>query len=83
MQEKYTGELLENGHLSIPKGIVNKLKIDIGSRLQVTVKVKGKTKKENILALAGLLSDLSMEDEKRFDESVKRRSLFEQRKVEA
>ena len=82
MQEEYTGELLEDGHLSIPKGIVDKLKIDTGSRLQVTVKVKEKTKKENILALAGLLSDLSMEDEKRFDESVKRRSLFDQRKVE-
>ena len=54
MQEEYTGELLEDGHLSIPKGIVDKLKIDTGSRLQVTVKVKEKTKKENIHILTVL-----------------------------
>jgi len=82
MQEEYTGKLLEDGHLSIPKGIVNKLKIDRGSRLRVTVKVEGKAKKENILAYAGLLSDLTEEEERRFDECIKRRSLFGQRKAE-
>ena len=82
MQEEYTGRLLEDGHLSIPKGIVNKLNIDRGSRLRVTVKVEGKVKKENILASAGLLSDLTEEEERRFDESIKRRSLFGQRKAE-
>ena len=84
MQEEYTGRLLEDGHLYIPKEIINKLKIDKGSRLRVTVKVegKGKAQKEKILAYAGLLSDLTEEEVKRFDESVKRRSFFGERKVE-
>ena len=82
MQEEYTGRLLEDGHLSNPKEIVNKLNIDRGSRLRVTVKVQGKVKKENILAYAGLLSDLTEEEERRFNESIKRRSLFGQRKTE-
>lgn len=82
MQEEYNGKLLEDGHISIPKEIINKLKIDSGSRLRVTVKVEGKIKKENILAYAGLLSDLTEEEERRFDESIKRRSLFGQRKAE-
>ena len=82
MQEEYTGRLLEDGHLSIPKEIVNKLNIDRGSKLRVTVKVEGKVKKENILAYAGLLSDLTEEEDRRFDESIKRRSLFGQRKAE-
>ncbi len=82
MQEEYTGRLLEDGHLSIPKGIVNKLNIDRGSRLRVTVKVEGKGEKEKILTYAGLLSDMTEEEERRFDESIKRRSLFGQRKAE-
>jgi hypothetical protein len=80
MQEEYTGRLLEDGHLSIPKDIIDKLKIDRASRLRVTVKVEGKAKKEKILAYAGLLSDLTQEEESRFGESIKRRSLFGQRK---
>lgn len=32
MQEEYTGMLLEDGHISIPKEIIAKLKIDSGSR---------------------------------------------------
>ena len=78
MQEEYTGRLLEDGHLYIPKKIINKLKIDKGSKLRVTVKAQ----KEKILAYAGLLSDLTEEEVKRFDESIKRRSFFGERKVE-
>ena len=78
MQEEYTGRLLKDGHLSIPKEIINKLKIDKGSHLRVTVEVKAR--KEKILAYAGLLSDLTEEQERLFDESIKRRSLFGQRK---
>ena len=37
MQEEYTGTLLEDGHISIPKEIIDKLKITRGSRLHVTV----------------------------------------------
>ena len=48
MQEEYTGRLLEDGHLSIPKGIVIKLKIDRVIRLRVTVKVEGKGKDINL-----------------------------------
>jgi len=38
--------------------------------------------KNRILSYAGLLSDLTDEQEKRFDESVKRRSFFEKRKAQ-
>ena len=37
---------------------------------------------KNILAYAGLLSDLTEEEERRFGESIKRRSFFGQRKAE-
>jgi len=49
MQEEYTGRLLKDGHLTIPKEIIDKLKIDKGSKLRVTVEVEGKAKKEKIL----------------------------------
>jgi bifunctional DNA-binding transcriptional regulator/antitoxin component of YhaV-PrlF toxin-antitoxin module len=79
MQEEYTGTLLEDGHISIPQEIIDKLKIDKGSKLRVTVKVvKGKTKNK-ILSYAGLLSDLTTDEQKRFDETVRRRSLFDSR----
>ena len=81
MQEEYTGTLLKDGHISIPKEIIAKLKIDRGSRLRVTVKVEKGIKKK-ILSYAGLLSDLTTEEQRRFDESIERRSLFGQRKVE-
>ena len=82
MQEHYTGKLLEDGHLSIPKEIIDKLKIDRESRLSVTVKVERKARKEKILAYAGLLSELTEDEKKQFDESIKRSSFFGQRKVE-
>lgn len=81
MQEEYTGRLMGDGHLYIPKEIINKLKIDKGSRLRVTIKLEGKAQKEKILSYAGLLSELT-EEEKRFDESIKRRSFFSERNVE-
>ena len=76
MQEEYTGRLLKDGHLTIPKEIIDKLKIDKGSKLRVTVEVEGKAKKEKILTYAGLLSDLTEKEEKLFNESIKRRSFF-------
>ena len=82
MQEEYSGKLLEDGHLSIPKGIIDKLKISRESSLRVTVMVVKKSKKERILAYAGLLSDLTQQEERRFAESVKRKSLFGQREAE-
>ncbi len=82
MQEQYTGILLEDGHVSIPKEVIDKLKIHRGSRLRVTVKVEKGVSKEKILSYAGLLSDLRAEEQVRFDESIKRRSLFGQRKAE-
>lgn len=81
MQEEYTGTLLEDGHIHIPQEIIDKLKIYKGSKVRVTVKVERKISKEKILSYAGLLSDLTGEEQKRFDESIKRRSLFEQRKA--
>lgn len=82
MQEEYTGRLMEDGRLYIPKEIINKLKIDKGSRLRVTIKLEGKAQKEKILSYAGLLSELTEEEEKRFDEAIKRRSFFSERNVE-
>jgi CxxC motif-containing protein len=81
MQEEYTGTLLEDGHISIPQEIVDKLKIYRGSKVRVTVKVERGISKEKILSYAGLLSDLTGEEQKRFDESIKRRSLFGKRKA--
>ena len=83
MQEEYTGTLLEDGHISIPKEIIDKLKITRGSRLHVTVvKVAKGISKEKILSYAGLLSDLTEQEQRRFDEDIERRSLFGQRKTE-
>jgi len=82
MQEEYAGRLLEDGHLSIPKEVVDKLKINRTSRLRVRVEVEGKPKKEKILGYAGLLSDLTEEEVKHFDDSIRRRSFFGERKVE-
>jgi hypothetical protein len=82
MQEEYAGRLLEDGHLSIPKEVIDKLKINKASRLRVRVEVEGKPKKEKILGYAGLLSDLTEEEVKRFDDSIRRRSFFGERNVE-
>ncbi len=82
MQEEYTGTLLDDGHISIPKEIVDRLKIGRGSKLRVTVSVENEASKNTILSYAGLLSDLTGEEEKRFDESIKRRSLFQDRKAQ-
>ena len=46
MQEEYTGTLLEDGHISIPKEIIAKLKIYRGSRLRVIVKVEKEISKK-------------------------------------
>ncbi len=82
MQEEYTGTLLEDGHISIPQEIVDKLKIDKGSKLHVIVKVVKGTMKNKILSYAGLLSDLTVDEQERFDETVRRRSFFETRRAD-
>jgi bifunctional DNA-binding transcriptional regulator/antitoxin component of YhaV-PrlF toxin-antitoxin module len=82
MQEEYTGTLLEGGHISIPQEIIDKLNINKGSKLRLTVAVEKEISKDKILSYAGLLSDLTEEERKRFDENVKRRSLFGNRKAE-
>jgi hypothetical protein len=82
MQEEYTGTLLEDGHISIPQEIIDKLRIDKGSKLRVTVEVEKRISKDRILSYAGLLSDLTEKEQKRFNEAIKRRSLFGNRKAE-
>ena len=76
MQEEYTGTLLEDGHISIPPEIVNRLQIRKGSKLRIRVEPEKTSNKDRILHYAGLLSDLSDEEEKKFEESVQRRSLL-------
>ena len=49
MQVEYSGKLLKDGHLSISKEIIDKLKIGRESTLHVTVSVVRKPKKEKIL----------------------------------
>ena len=49
--------------------------------LRVTVAVVKEIPKDKILSYAVLLSDLTGEELKRFDETVKRRSLFGSRKT--
>ena len=82
MQEDYTGILLEDGHISIPQDIIEKLKINRGSKLRITVEVEKGISQDKILSYAGLLSDLTEEEQKKFDEAVKRRSLLGNRKAE-
>lgn len=79
MQEEYTGTLLDDGHISIPQEIIDRLKIGRGSRVRVRVSVEKGLAKDAILAYAGLLSDLTYEESKRFEESVRRRSFFQNR----
>ena len=64
MQEEYTGTLLEDGHIHIPQEIVDKLKIYKGSKVRVIVKVERERSKEKILSYAGLLSDLTGNDQR-------------------
>lgn len=45
MQEEYTGTLLEDGHISIPQEIIDKLKINKGSKLRVIVQVEKRISK--------------------------------------
>ena len=68
--------------ISAPQEIIDKLKIDRGSKLRVTVEVEKGMSKEKILSFAGLLSDLTGEERKQFDETVKRRIFFGNRKAE-
>lgn len=82
MREQYKGRLLDDGHLPIPKVVVDKLKIDRKSRLCITVDVEKTSKKDKILSYAGLLSDLTEEEEKKLNEGIGRKSLFGQRKAE-
>jgi hypothetical protein len=82
LHEENTGRLIEDGHISIPKEIIDKLKIDRGSKLRVTVEVEKGSSRGTILSYGGMLSDLTEEQEKRFDESVKRRRFVQNTRAE-
>ena len=81
MQVQYKGKLLNDGHLSIPKEIIDKLKIGKRTNLRITVDVEKNPDKNKILSYAGLLSDLTDEENERFNQGIKRRSLFGQREI--
>lgn len=88
-QIEYIGNLLEDGHLSIPKEVIDRLKINRKSKIHITLEIEEKSKKiisylkkNNILSYAGLLSDLTPEEEKQFNDSIKRRNLWGRRKIE-
>lgn len=76
MQEEYTGTLLEDGHISIPPEIVNRLQLRKGSKLRIRVELEKTSNKDRILHYAGLLSDLTNEEEREFNESIERRIII-------
>ena len=82
MQEEYTGTLLADGHISIPKEIIEKLKINKVSKLLVIVQVEKRKSKNKILSYEGLLSDLTGDEQSRFDETVRRKSFLGDRTAE-
>jgi len=54
---------------------LEKLELEEGEEVEIELKRRGE-KKRDILRYAGILKDLSEEEERIFQEAVKRRSLF-------
>lgn len=78
-------KLLEDGHLEIPEDIKSKLNTD--EDMDITIRVKEDISEEQkrqikmFSQLHGLLSDLTPEDEAKFDEVVSHRLNFPEREI--
>lgn len=55
---------------------LEKLELEEGEEVEIELKRSGEGKKRDILSYAGLLQDLSEEEERLLEEAVKRRALF-------
>ena len=71
----FKGKYLEDGHLPIPKEVVDSLLLRRGEEVRVMVE-KGKFDKEGFLKLFGIWKDKSEEEINIFREIVKEREMF-------
>ena len=71
----FKGKYLEDGHLSIPKEVVDSLLLIRGEEVRVMVE-KGKFDREGVLTLFGIWKDKSEEEINIFREIVKEREMF-------
>jgi len=71
----FKAKYLEDGHLSIPKEVVDSLLLRRGEEVRVMVE-KGKFDKESFLKLFGIWKDKSEEEMNIFREIVKEREMF-------
>ena len=71
----FKGKYLEDGHLSIPKEVVDSLLLRRGEEVRVMVE-KGKFDKEGFLKLFDIWKEKSEEEINIFREIVKEREMF-------
>jgi len=71
----YIAEYLNDGHLSIPKEIADRLSLKKGKKLRVIVEAS-KFNKNNILEYFGIWKDKSAEEIKIFNDIVTERKYF-------
>ncbi len=71
----FKAKYLEDGHLSIPKEVVDSLLLRRGEEVRVMVE-KGKFDKEGFLNLFGIWKDKSDEEINIFRKIVKEREMF-------
>ncbi|ODS34554.1 MAG: hypothetical protein SCARUB_00289 [Candidatus Scalindua rubra] len=75
-KETYTAEYLNDGHLSIPKEIADRLSLKTGKKLRVIVEAS-RFDKNDILGLFGIWKDKSAEEIKIFRDIIKQRRAFQ------
>ena len=68
-----TKAIYEKGTLKL----LEKIDLKEGEEVEVEVKKKGISSKKNILKYAGILKDLNEKEEKLFEDTTKRRKIFE------
>jgi predicted DNA-binding antitoxin AbrB/MazE fold protein len=68
-----TKAIYEKGTLKL----LEKIDLKEGEEVEIEVKKKGISSKKNILKYAGILKDLNEKEEKLFEDTTKRRKIFE------
>ena len=71
----FTAEYLNNGHLSIPKEIVNTLALKSGKKIRVVIE-KTMSNKNDFLKLFGIWKNKSEEEIKIYKDILKERRKF-------